>query len=62
MQRAPTLFYGLITATLAAAWLVAIAQFSLGLTGEQVRLDALVAAFFLFGVLVGVEMYKRIWN
>jgi hypothetical protein len=52
--------FGLITATLAAVWLAAIAQLSLGLTGEDVRLDALVAACFLCGALVGIELRKRI--
>ena len=31
-----------------------------GLTGEDVRLDALVAACFLCGALVGIELRKRI--
>lgn len=47
--------FSAIIAILAAAWVAAIAQFSLGLTGEEVRLDALMAAFFLFGALVGTS-------
>jgi hypothetical protein len=53
------LFLGLLSATFVALFLAAIAKFDLHMSSEEVRVDALCAACFVFGAVVGLELHKR---
>jgi hypothetical protein len=59
VQRVINLLVGFYTAAFAALLLAAIAKFDLGMSNDEIRTNALVAACFLFGAVAGVELHGR---
>jgi hypothetical protein len=60
VQRVINLLVGFYAAAFAALLLAAIAKFDFGMSNDEIRINALGAACFLFGAVAGVELHGRI--